>query len=408
MKQPTLTMPNSRYLRTIAKFITVHGRTLSLLALALALVAGLLLYRLGTLVPGLSPIEHASSKAIYGWDGLYHHPFDLPLTIIRSIVFSITNHHGAFLTRLPNTLFGLMSIGLVGVLIKFWHGNRTAILATALYACNAWLLHISRLASSDVLYLWAIPLLLVLQLLMLRYGKRRLVLFGGMATCGLLLYIPGMVWFVLLSLYWQRGAIQAGWKQFTKQWQRGLYAMSGLIWLPLLFARLTTLTSLKTWVGLPQHFDISLIGHQLAFIPVHLLIRGPIDSQRWLGHAPLLDIFSLTIVVTGIWFYVSRFRATRSRLLGSYGLLAVVLVALGGPVGLSVLVPLLYILAATGIAYLLYEWLRVFPKNPIARRLGIGLVSVAVLVSCSYNLRAYFVAWPHNRTTLSTFAILEP
>jgi hypothetical protein len=229
-----------------------------------------------------------------------------------------------------------------------------------------------------------------------------------MATCGLLIYIPGMVWFVLLSLYWQRAAIQAGWKHFTRQWQRGLYALSGLVWLPLLLGRLSTLTSLKTWLGLPQHFDVSQIGHQLEFIPVHLFIRGPIDSQRWLGHAPLLDIFSLTIVIAGIWFYVSHFRATRSRLLGSYWLLGVGLVALGGPVGLSVLVPLLYILAATGIAYLLHDWLRVFPKNPIARRLGIGLVAVAVLVSCSYNLRAYFVAWPHDRTTLTTFAILEP
>jgi hypothetical protein len=380
---------------------------LTLLALAVAVVAGLLLYRLGTLVPGLSPIEQASSKAIYGWNGLYHHPLDLPLTIVRSAVFSVTNHHGAFLTRLPNTLFGLMSVGLVGILIKFWHGNRTAILATALYACNAWLLHVSRLASSDVLYLWAIPLLLVVQLLMLRYSKRRIVLFGSMATCGLLLYIPGMVWFVLLSLYWQRTTIRAGWKRFAKQWQRGLYVLSGLVWLPLLLARVNTSVNLKTWLGLPQHFDLSLIGRQLAFVPVHLFIRGPIDSQRWLGHAPLLDIFSLTIVAAGIWFYASHFRATRSHLLSSYWLLGIVLVGLGGPVGLSVLVPLLYILAATGIAYLLHDWLRVFPVNPVARRLGIGLVVVAILVSCSYNLRAYFVAWPHDRTTLSTFAILE-
>ncbi len=405
MKQPNL---NLRKLRNITKFMTNHVRALTFLTLALAVVSGLLLYRLGTIVPGLSPIEQASSRAIYGGNGLYHHPFDLPLGIVRSVVFSLTNHHGAFLSRLPNTLFGLMSVGLVGVLIKFWHGNRTAVLATALYACNAWLLHISRLASNDVLYMWAIPLLLVIQLLMLRYGQRRLVLFGSMATCGLLLYIPGMIWFVILSLYWQRAAIQAGWMQFTRQWQQGLYLLSGLVWLPLLIARISSLNSLKTWLGLPQHFDISLIGHQLAFIPVHLFIRGPIDSQRWLGHAPLLDIFSLTVVLTGIWFYVNHFRATRSRLLGSYCLVGIVLVAFGGPVGLSVLVPLLYFFAATGIAYLLHEWLRVFPRNPIARKLGIGLVALAVLVSCSYNLRAYFVAWPHDQTTLSTFAILQP
>ena len=51
----------------------------------------------------------------------------------------------------------------------------------------------------------------------------------------------------------------------------------------------------------------------------------------------------------------------------------VVLVGLGGPVGLSILVPLLYVAVATGLAYLLHEWLKVFPNNPLARGFGIGL-----------------------------------
>jgi hypothetical protein len=76
---------------------------------------------------------------------------------------------------------------------------------------------------------------------------------------------------------------------------------------------------------------------------------------------------------------------------------------LGGAAYLSLVVPLLYIFAATGIAYLLHEWLRVFPLNPVARKLGIGLVVVAVAVSCSYNLRAYYVAWPHNAATQTAF-----
>jgi hypothetical protein len=89
--------------------------------------------------------------------------------------------------------------------------------------------------------------------------------------------------------------------------------------------------------------------------------------------------------------------------LGLFALAGLLLVGLGGPVGLSLLVPLLYVWAAAGIAYLTREWLQVFPNNPLARSLGLGLIVLAVGLGCIYNLRAYFVAWPHNQTTRVTF-----
>jgi hypothetical protein len=90
-------------------------------------------------------------------------------------------------------------------------------------------------------------------------------------------------------------------------------------------------------------------------------------------------------------------------LLAAFFLFGFVLVGMGGPVGLSVLVPLAFVVAAAGIAYLLHEWLKVFPRNPLARGFGVALVTVAVLVSCVYNLRAYFVAWPAVDTTQTIF-----
>lgn len=384
-------------------FIRNNSQSLAWIGLAAIFIISLLLFRLGTAVPGMSSIEQTTSQSIYGWHGLSARPFYLPLNVVRSAVFVLANHHGALLTRLPNTLFGLLAILMLAILIKQWHGNRTTIFATALFASSAWLLHISRLASNDVLYLLAIPLLLVMQLLMLKAATQAIIFYGAMAISGILLYVPGLVWLVVLSLYWQRNGIVVGWRRYRKLWQRGLYILTAVIWLPLLGWHVRHLGALKMWLGLPDHIAITQIGRQLVFIPVHLLVRGPNDPQRWLGHAPLLDAFTLVCALAGIWFYAIHFRATRSRILGSYLVLGTLLVSLGGSVSLSLLVPIFYILAATGIAYLLHEWLVVFPRNPVARRLGIGLVAVAVAVSCFYNLRAYFVAWPHDRTTLLTF-----
>ena len=79
------------------------------------------------------------------------------------------------------------------------------------------------------------------------------------------------------------------------------------------------------------------------------------------------------------------------------------LVGLGGVVSLSAPIAILYLISATGITFLLKEWLSMFPINPIARILGIGLVTVAVLISAVYGIRSYFIAWPHNTVTKTTF-----
>ncbi|MEO7364487.1 MAG: hypothetical protein ABIV43_03200 [Candidatus Saccharimonadales bacterium] len=389
-------------MKPLRKRLKQYSRPVVGLVAAIISLLGLFLWRLWSLTPGLSPTEYATAGATYGWHGLVQSPLFLPIDFLRSSLFSLAGHHGILLTRLPNVVFGIVTILLLGFIIRAWHGTRTAVWATLMFACNAWVLHISRLASNDSVYLLALPLLLVVQLYMLKKPTKPLVWYGSLTTCVLLLYVPGMIWLVLLSLYWQRRGLVAGWRARTARWQRGLYVLLALGVLPLL-PYLTQLSHLKQWLGLPEQFSFSEIGRQTLFVPVHLLVRGPLDAERWLAHAPILDAIALALAVIGIWFYITHFSATRSRVLTSFTAVGVILIGLGGSVGLSLLVPMLFIGVAMGIAYMSREWLSVFPRNPVARRLGLAILSLAVAVSCAYNLRAYFVAWPHNPSTLATF-----
>lgn len=385
-------------------YLTTNRRYLLLGATVLALLAWLMLYRLGSLVSGLSTGEHAAAITPLGWHGMYHDAMYLPLKVVRSVVFYIFPHHGAALTRLPNTLFGTLSIISLTWLVWLWHGRRTALIAGLLYATSAWVLHVSRLASFDVLYLWALPTMLLMNVALQRRPDKAWVAYGNVLLWGLLLYIPGMVWLVLVNMYFQRGSIAKSWRNFSRWWQHLIYMLAGVIWLPLLINNLRNPDLLKLWLGLPTHLaqPLQLLNH-FADVFVGLFIRGPAHPGLWLGRAPIFDIFTLVLCLTGLYFYVRHWRASRSRLLASLFLVGAVLVALGGPVSLSLLVPLLYIVAATGITYLLREWLKVFPLNPLARGLGLGLVAAAVILACTYNLRAYFVAWPHNETTQAIF-----
>ncbi len=390
--------------KQVRRYWRRNGRMIIWIGLVSALFAWLFLHKLPTLVGGLSATEMQAASAPVGWSGVFHHPLGLPLQLVRSVVFFVSPDHGQLLTRLPNVLFGALAMLSFGWLIWQWHGRRTMIMATLLFTTAAWTLHVSRLASFDVLYLWAIPTLLLLQLRLQQGSFGPAIWYTSLVAFGLMLYIPGLIWLLLLSIYLQRKALIEGWQQFNLWWQRLLSVGAVVVWLPLLLIDLMRAGEFRLWLGLPTHFEsLGVILKNIVAVPVHLLIRGPQNPELWLGRAPILDAFTLVAALVGIYFYVTRRQSKRSRLLAVLVGLGIILVGLGGPVSLSWLVPLMYMAAATGIAYLLHDWLKVFPLNPLARSLGIGLVAVAVAVSCVYNLRAYFIAWPHNATTEATF-----
>lgn len=374
------------------------------LILGLAVVAGLLLYKLATLTGGLSATEVKAATQPVGWQGILHDPFYLPLKLVRSVVYFVAPDHGQLLTRLPNALFGGLTMISFAWLIWLWHGRRTAILTSVLFATSAWVLHTSRLASFDVLYLWAVPTLCIIQVLLHRHSDKALVWYGSLLTWGLLAYVPGMIWLIGLQVILQRKLIVQAWRHFSEWWQQVLSVLAVAIWLPLLVLAFTRVGQFVTWLGLPTHWDgpFEVLKHLVA-VPVHLFIRGPQYPEQWLGRTPIFDAFTLVACLVGIYFYAKRWDSARSRTIGLLLIVGGLLVAAHGPVSISLLVPLLYAAAATGIAYLLHDWLKVFPVNPLARGLGIGLVGLAVAVSCLYNLRAYFVAWPHNTVTKAIF-----
>ena len=384
-------------------FVKNRVKVAILIAVSISLLA-LLFYRLGTLTAGVSPGELAVANTPIGWTGIYNQPFYLPLDIGRSIIFFVFEDAGALLLRSTNAILGLLTVASFAYVINRWHGTRTAIFGTVLFASSAWFLHVSRLASNDVLYLLAIPLLLATGVALSRNNAKPLVYYGSAFLWGLLLYVPGLIWLIALTIFWQRKYIKSGWKHFSKLWQRGLYVFVGLFWLPLLVNHLIRSSNVLTWIGAPEQFDAPLVMiKDFLAVFVHLFVRGPQYPELWLGQLPILSIFTLVSCVVGIYFYAKNLKALRTRQIISYFAVGTVLIALNGAVGLSLLVSLMYILAATGVAYLLREWLKVFPNNPLARSLGIAIICVAVGLSAIYGIRSYFVAWPNNTTTEAIF-----
>lgn len=376
------------------------SRRVLFLAGGIILAAGLLLFRLGTLPHGISANEVTQGGAP-PLNSLLRDPFHLPLTLMHIVLFHL--HHGSlFWMRLPGVILGLLTVICFAAVAYFWFGVRTALLSTVLFVCSAWTLHASRVATYDVLYLLALPLLLLTNTLLYRYHDKGRIVCAALFCWGVLLFIPGLVWLVVANCLLQIRDLAEIWEHYSK-WRQRFVGLLSAVWLLPLLGWALAHGHRWYWLGVHKPFVINDFPRQLVAVPVHLFVRGPKYPDLWLGRLPILDVFTLACCMIGIYFYLRHLGAYRSRLLAVYAVLGTLLVALQGPVGLSLLVPLLYLGAATGIAYLLREWLHTFPFNPLARWVGIGLILLAIAISCIYNVRAYFVAWPHNPDTRAAF-----
>src|SRR4051812_5833112 len=104
-------------MKRLGVFWREYSRTMLWVAVVLAGLSWLLLHKLGNLTGGLSASEMKTVAAPVGWHGIYDHPFDLPLKLVRSVVFWIAPDHGQLLSRLPNAIFGGLTMVTFGWLI---------------------------------------------------------------------------------------------------------------------------------------------------------------------------------------------------------------------------------------------------------------------------------------------------
>lgn len=393
-------------MKQFRKWLKRHGRATSLTIIAVALCAWLLLAHLGDLTNGLSSREVNLANQTRDLGTIIQNPVGLPLTILQWIAGWLP-FEGTIWLRLPSVIIGGIAILAMAYVLRRWYGPRTALFGTVLFLTSAWFLHVARLATFDILLLAGPLVLLASHVLLHERGTGRFVRFGWPFIQFGLLYIPGMIWFLLLNFLWQRQDIKKAFAQSSSWWERSGLAVSALVLLAPLVAGLWIGDSRQvalSLAGLPASLPsagevLSTLGHNLLFIGIY----GTAEADMWLNHLAIFGVFMAVMIVLGAYFYIQHSGARRTRLLASFGLLGLILASLTGPVTVGIVVAWCYLVAAAGIAYLLHLWLKVFPKNPVARNIGIGAIVLVVSVSCVYNLRQYFLAWPRNPATQAVF-----
>lgn len=371
----------------------------------LALFGGLLWFRLGSLTDGYSAEEAAALQASAGLGHILENPVHAPFTLLAYVFGLIfTGDQALLAVRAASTVIGLVTLTAFYWLVRHWHGERTAVLGTIVFGCSAWFLHTARLGTPDVTLF--LLMVLVAGSVWLKKTNSYAILFAGFILTAALLYVPGMIWLVLFVTLWQAKTILRFAKKNLGFFLGGIFGMLVLI-APLLWAAWTDPTVARTVAGLPENGEFhwrASVG-RLGEVPHQLFVHGPADPVVWLGRLPILDVFSMVMLIFGAYLYFRYKHLARSKMVAASLGLGLLLIALGGTVTISIIIPFVYLLVAAGIGFMLDRWQRVFPRNIIAQGVSVGLISLAVIVVAWYGLRHYFVAWANAPATKQAFSI---
>jgi hypothetical protein len=214
------------------------------------------------------------------------------------------------------------------------------------------------------------------------------------------------LWFELIgvALVWR-----SLWAQLhrTKRFHvAGSLGVFLLILAPLIVASIRDPHVALSAAGLPQHLGtLKDFGTNLLHNALGIGIYSNGSPLVTVGHVPLLGVAERVLMVLGLYAYLWRGRSVRAWFITGTAVISLLLMSLGGGVGFAMLLPLLYLLVVHGLDHFLSRWLFVFPRNPIARLAGVGVVCAMLFFSVLYQVRVYFVAWPHNPTTQAAFRL---
>ncbi|HEX8182258.1 MAG TPA: hypothetical protein VF575_01500 [Candidatus Saccharimonadales bacterium] len=376
---------------------------------SVALLLTLLWFRLGSLTYGnAADVEVASRTAAASWQNIITNPLNAPYSVVGRLVVA-TGHDGITSQRLISTMFGALAATLFYFVARQWHRMRVAMLATWLFISSSWFLHVSRLGTPEILWLVSI-LTIVVVLTPNKNGRQTsLALPTTLAALIGVLYVPGMVWLVLAGIILQRKNIFEAWEATRAGWLRAASIIGSLALIaPLIYGLIQSPLLVWQWIGLPAgtgpaNLSVTNVLSNLVDVPKSLFVSSSFDPVHWLGTLPLLSSFEIIMFALGAYFYATHLRAARTRLIVALAGVAWALVGIIGINSISMVIPVVYLLLAAGIAYILHEWMKVFPNNPLARTCGIVAILLAVFLTSVYQTRSYFVAWRYNIETSKVF-----
>ncbi len=390
-------------MKRVRRFVITMWQPLLLYSLGAAVILALLCFKLGSLPTHLSPDDVAAVQATHSWHSLLDNPLYAPHKIIL-VGLQAAGLRSLVALRSASIAWALLMLLFFFSTLRHWFTKRIAVIGTLLLASSSWFLVDARSVTPEIMQAGLIALLAVGG--WLRYSRARVLpLLLGVGLTAVLCYIPGMVWFVLLAIFWQRRTIKTALEETRLGTTLIASVLTVALLAPLIYALVRSPRQAQTLLGLPASLPTwQQLAHNAINVPLALFVRAPANPTHWLGHMPLLDVFAAVMFALGLYSFYYRRQLDRAKVLTGIGLFGGLLITLGGGISLTLLLPAVYIIITAGVNLMLQQWLTVFPRNPLARTLGTLLLVLAVAASSFYQLDRYYRAWQRAPATKQIYS----
>jgi hypothetical protein len=342
------------------------------------------------------------------WHDVISSPLNLPYNAAVWLLTAVL-HHGVLMTRVVAAACGVIAGLLFFVVLRLRYSFFIALLGTIMFTTSTGFLHATRFGSGGVLQMSILALIAGVLAYQRQTTRRTVTDYALVVLLASLWYVPGLIWFELLAAALLFANIRTRMQQVSKQHLLGWVVTALVVAAPLLVAIAHQPQLALSVFGLPHG------THGLAEAPSNLLhavlsigVRSDGNPLLWVGHMPLLSVTECLLGLLGVYVYLIRSRSRSGLLLAGDIIISLILISLNGGVGYASLVPLLYLYVVAGLSFLLGNWLSVFPRNPIARSVGVLAICAMLGFSVLYQVRSYFVAWPHHTATRQAFRLPQP
>lgn len=379
------------------------SRNAALVFVGVAIVLFLMLFRLVSLTPGVSDKEievyNSASSASAITSDMVNAPY-------KAAVFISTRvFEPYFGLRLVGAIVGISAIILFFLLVRHLYGNPIGLATTAMFATSSLLLGMSRTATPNIMLLSILAISAIGAYL--RFGKRpELAWIVGVFVIGLSLYVPGVILYLVPAIIWQFRYIKSSLEKLNTSLIITISLIFGVLVTPLLFSIVQNPSIIESYIGLKTPLEsIVIMGKYAAVSVISIFARSPMDNAYWLGRQPILDIFASAMFVCGAYSYIKKYRLHRMWLVLGVAVLSIAWIGITtNRYSIIILLPFIYIVIGGGLRMMADRWLEIFPKNPIAKYIGFGLLVIAITSSINFQLQRYFIAWPNHKPTIEAFS----
>ncbi len=389
-------------MKKLISFGVRHGPTAALYVFILGVLMFLYGYGSRGFLPGMSPAELQILHDSRSLTAILHNPLWLPYKLLSYLLIKFGA--GAQSHRFVSAGLAICAIYAFYSICRKWYRPRIASLTTILFALSSTTLTLARVATPAILlYSW-----LVLAAAVLWFRTTRKARFAPLVMLVLIaiaLYIPGAIWFIVLLAVWFWKDVPRYFK-FMKRWAVIAGSVLAVIVIgPLIYSFYKDSHLAIDWLLLPSHYSLhnSLIA--LRDVPSALFYRSNENPAYSLGRLPILDAFTGTMLLIGMYAYRQHLRLERTIVYAFAAITSIMLAVLNNnQLYLFMLLPFLYLLSGSGMAYLIEEWRRVFPRNPLARFMGTFMLSIVVLTACLYHMNRFYLAWQNAPATKAIYS----